>query len=1269
MTYSLQNKLTILSYCQEKWKNTLPIDDKEVLLAKMQNCLELIFFELPDSFTPFLIPLKEAFLESLTFFKQKNIKPFVDENLSLKETIDSVKNALKSIPLFQKDADKKTGNEVFAFICDIDCDDFNGSFHTALQQIIEDGIPFITTRTILKNSGSKNSRLSDHLENQFFMKKGLQKWEIYEQKHLESEGFLVCIPESFYPHLSSFDKLDYFGFDPDVLKPIPLEDAFKSRIKNYTFKPFIDLFTGLGKEAISFYLCGHGGSGYIGGLSKDNFMQFTSWLNNIKCKSLIISSCYAGGKSLLNLWKPAVQSFDLEETPIKYPILVENIGDLTSFMDTSFSFKKVLNAITSGLNATPSKQLFAIQQNLKNLSRIPHCSHNNFQIFFPHSGPTISGYKAIDEFNEGFVLNYNKIKARQLNSFKKKIRAYFLLELEKKLYLNVQFIPLPILFKECNPLLISLIPGNANHFFHSIYLEKIALVDYWKNVASFYEEGDLDASKAFFINKVKNGKQTYKKVVFHQHKKESFLLYKKKENFFLKKGEIVSLITPFQFYLYSQEIMLATNPDPTALKVASGGHEIFENKENDFFSSFEKEEEQITQLRKTPPSVWKRTSLTTSEIIDFIFYLTNEKDKNLTFITTILIHYEIDPNSKNFQGVPLICRFVEKNLGSCVFLLLKKYDDIKLNVKHPLYFNRTSLAISLQNRSTYLSNLLLKQPNINLNETEDYGIPILARAIMNDFPITSFKDIPLITDVFIDNQHSLLSWFISMGLVKEAKRLLDMGANPNYGKPNGMEVALLKDEMDLVELMVKNKGDPFKGQNGPFIEVILHGSQSALNYLIELPTLDLNTENSRGINPLLAALIKGDEKLIESLIKRGAILPEIGSQEIIDIFTNVLKNAYQTKGIKRIEEFCIYFKNDREYKKIIVEYLWSHNVLELFKLITSKTITIDDKTIISLFKKSICTNNEKFFYKLVKILTISKLPEGFNYFAYYLKMANYISPRQAYFLLKDLLKENLLPPVTVFFSDELYRKVIGSLDLEFIQLVCHYLNISAFEQKEKFNQFFYFATSEWALKENPTIAAWFMEQGVIPSKDRMLDLVKYGGKDLVCQGIKMVQDCDYLSELLEEAAKLDIDPEKLLFKELVFTYKVDMNAGQFTNPFCTLCYRVDSDLINWCIQHGANVNPEVFITPLQIVAKKTNTYEGQDAFKALVQAGAKLTSNHKDAFVEVCKHADGKFVKWCLRKESKLLDHEGYLLNPVTIAKNNKNEEVAELLLQEGFEC
>jgi len=491
------------------------------------------------------------------------------------EQIDRIQTSIASAPLEKPKIPLKIG-----FFCDLDNDDYNGAITSRLTLSLQQNLPFITTRSMLRATGMTEKKVveeSQALEE--LLLKTQEDYEIFQQFDLESGNeFFLFLPKTLEPAHTGMHKLRALDFATDgTLKQVTVMEALQGPTRKGDIKAFGRLFTRNPKVDKIFYLAGHGSNTYVGALKQEHYLEFLEILRAQRCKGLSITSCSSGGESSkLNI----PQEHKGQDLP--YTIIVRSIGGFPTYsgQKAEENLKEFYDEFAAFLESPQAETIPRVRKFVEKIEAGSGKSHVNLmKVYFAHSAGVPGGFRPVGEHGLGFALTYAVLQGHQIDRKEA-------IQVKDKEFLEVH--PLvtstPVIFTKKDPILLSMLPGKGHHFLQAMKLDQMPVRLFIKKTAEFHMLNATDADKAFFIGSLEGPDRTFEEVAIWISSSGSFsCVYRQGADYFFSDGTNVKGITPFQHALFCKEAAEATAPDTVSIRTTTGGQE----KEADFIQALD----------------------------------------------------------------------------------------------------------------------------------------------------------------------------------------------------------------------------------------------------------------------------------------------------------------------------------------------------------------------------------------------------------------------------------------------------------------------------------------------------------------------------------------------------------------------------------------------------------------------------------------------------------------------------------------------------------
>ncbi|MCJ1380180.1 hypothetical protein MMC17_003283 [Xylographa soralifera] len=220
---------------------------------------------------------------------------------------------------------------------------------------------------------------------------------------------------------------------------------------------------------------------------------------------------------------------------------------------------------------------------------------------------------------------------------------------------------------------------------------------------------------------------------------------------------------------------------------------------------------------------------------------------------------------------------VQANKIEIVELLLQK-DELDVNAKYPKLYDFTALSFACSSGFAEIMTLLLRRPDILVNEKDVEGMTVLAIAASASTPI--YLKLLLghigVDKNCVDNAHRTpLFTAAELGYAENVQVLLESGADPSIKDIFGGTCILRAidyGDISTLQTMIRHGVD--LGGLDNFNRTLLHGASiNGQNEMVKLlidAGLDVNAQGSRGETPLHDVAQAGYVDIAKVLLERGA---------------------------------------------------------------------------------------------------------------------------------------------------------------------------------------------------------------------------------------------------------------------------------------------------------------------------------------------------------------------------------------------------------------
>lgn len=1199
----------------------------------------------------------------------KNLESEFENRTLCVEKVQEIKNQIVQVQKeVQNIPSEKIGLKI-AIFADFDgTTDANGSIIKRVSLALEQNVPFITTRSMLTGSaiqeGEGRQKILQTKKIESLLLDKQSEWEIYQfndSNSKEQGELLIFLPRKVLPELSGKEKLQALDFKSDEsLKPISAVQALQRPKGNHSIHDLFKIFEQNPKTDKLFYIFGHGNEERVASLLSENYQLFLDFLETQRCKGLLVTSCDAGGtSSLLNLpqrplEKPGVSRFIDQEKTHHFPTIVRSIGDFSTLsnQESEDNISLFLDEVSTLIEDSP-QSISAFRKRLSNLERGDKSFENFMKVYFPRSPGISGGFRAIGETGQDYSLTYITAKKNEHLSKDKQE-----LSIKNKEILEIQPLAtqVPLVFKESNPTMISMIPGKGHHFLRSIQLAGSSTIptEFIKNNFNVYDKRSFSGESAFFIETLK-GKNALEDVILYFTPNQCMSLYKEGNQCYLLDKNGVKAITPFQYTLISQEIEEATRGTESAIRTASAGQET----ESVFRESLNRSFDLTSWMQGTNDKerleFINSKSLTDNEKAELVFFLLKRNDTSLAF--ELIKNGSLSPNIKDIYRVPLISYAIRQNNQALIDYLFQRKVD--LNVHDPSQSGDTPLHQAIKRGDKKLVERMLSDDQVKLELENEFNLSPLFYAIGNYpdiFEILKNKGMEkgmtridhlnskgetLLSKCMTFHKLKMVNSSLEAGAVpnKELKMvnsLLAAGADPNKGKPSALTQAMYTSDLNLVKQLLDHGGKPFeKDSSGlvPFVEAVLWGSSEMVQLLLDRPDCNMNIQDCDLVTPLIAAFSSGNRDKIDAIKRKNAPLIAAFSSENQDV-------------IEAIKE-----KNPK------FNVPWSPAIQALIGAIKDEGLLAqlleDSKTASDLFQKELLKllleNNPKYLLKYIE-----SAPFDFN-------SENGIS---LFFEIGEKAAINF----------EKYKDLLDLFLRKGVDIDEHVENISNMSQDD--NDSSDYTLLDIALKSsNRDYINFLLDHGADLSETNsflqsLIAIVEMGDLQLI-KRIPLSEIAESGEFLLEAA----IDNLKNgSHAEEIFKWLVENGANLNTeiesnneSPFCQVIKTGDLSLVEYCLSHGAEFdNPELPSSPLFTAAELTNDPNGT-IFKKLLEKGASISASQENPLLNIIKTGNLDLLEFCFKLGAKIDDTQNQKDEAIVNAVDSGNPLMLQKLVERGF--
>ena len=1221
-----------------------------------------------------------------------------------------------------------------AIFSHIDNIDHNGVFHQEMIQCLKQEVPFITSRSLMAgiNIQQTESLLQSRVALDDELLNHTESWCFYELKQEYGGEFLVFIPKSLLGTGPEGVQLRSLDFNADKLHRISLLEVFSKQPGTLHFDGLCHLFVENPQIAKLFYFAGHGGNNIISGLAADNYKKFLALMERQHCQGLTISSCASSGVSSLltfSLHKVQPTNPSNPKYPVSFPICMRSIGDFPTFKQSSeLNFKEYFDLIEKNIRTKAFQTLANWRKVIQTTEKTKEKIWQNYaKIYLPQSLRLPQGFRPIGEHNTGysltslaagkarliphdFKLTEEDLKNNSLTSLVSKAfkanakKGSIELQNYKFIYLHPIEVKSTLVFKENDPLLISMIPGDSFHVIHSVRLADLTPAEYICFNKDLHRQGDLKATKAYFIHEIVGKTDVYSQVILFITPEMCFFAFKEKEAYYYYNwGKSIKKISPFLYDLFKLTVhsLLKISPD-SVLAATAGFGSVSKSKKHLFYSlgpAGSDFRHLILSLANDPKTIGMPSFQT-------FFSKHSLKPQDKQIVVSIIMKHgyndlaleifkqeNMDVNFQDFLGISVLRQALENNhLPFVQYLVENKVDmDAKDRIGSSLLF------IAMENKNLDLLKILLAQPTIDLKAKTPAGNTPIVYSVFQGYKEAydllcekGAKD--LIYAESTDGATPLAKAARAENL-KAVDFLLNEKADPNAGSPSPLVCAVRMNNLALAKKLLLAGGNPClkdKAGDVPLVEAILRAAPEMVKLLLDHNTDSLNVTDRAGLSPFEAALYIGNREKIKMLAHRitkqdSFKLPE--NSRWVDKFFKRIEVSSDWEALKQImlcfpdglwelELYMVrHFLSSCNFNpELIHDWIQSQslhlNICHPFH----RSLSIRRKIFQSIFnayqenetlhfqgKELIrtCLNTAReseHFLKDCKILIDTIIRQ---------ELEDSLKIQWLKFVLEEIHDFSKLPS-----HEELFNNIISCEDLDIVKLaVSKGASVHGTPKIERPLQ---------AAIGNRTLFTWLVEQGanvnaIGGEKSAFTDAIESQNEELInsclLHGAILNPENENQVMPLQAAARVVFQDEGKLFIRLVEAgAKINCSGDGFYNsPLAAIISSGNIELVKWCLSKGADVNhrPKKGFTPLQAAAECLDQYP--EIFDVLIKAGADINNPGNNGcpplltFIEKNKY---ELTHSWLKQGASI---SGIEIKAFKAAVASKNVEMLKLILQHPF--
>lgn len=964
------------------WYSLKKVDQAIVKLSQLLHGLEL---HVKAGFTPMTEILRGEIVEILGDLDRSLIK---HECGALSTRVKTVKEKilnLKSVVDFSPSVDKPTtGNlpAAVAFFCDLDCPDYNGAVAESLKLAIEQYVPFITTRSLLRGSDWNEGGICCYIDVEMLLWEEQENWEIYQKGEM-----LVFMPKAFLPGHSGEEKLAALDFIcNDSLRKISIKEALQGPQAKATIYDVMGLFSDQPKADKVFYLMGHGGHTTVGALDSEHYAIFLKFLEAQHCQGLAVTSCLSGGKSCLfnipEATEDLIASFYAQEKPHSFAILVHSIGDFPTHnsLGNKNYINQYLKAFAVYVKGSTRQPISQLQHSIKAIEKgLEKHPRSLIKLYPAHSQGIPGGFRPLGEGSKSIAVTYTMVKRAEISPVIPwrglgELAPEVKIEIGPAEYIELHplVIPVPLILRGTLPALLSMIPGQGHHFIKAIKmcpnLAKTPL-ELIKHSIEFHRSSQNRVSKGIFIAEISLQQTVMTHVVLYMSNSKSFCIWREGETYYRMSGGVTrEVIPPLTYAIIVYEVIGLTTAGDKAIRSLSGGQEceeLFQDAINEahfypevFDRLFDRKQKPLVYKTDCSEAVRDLVRADNEQLVVFflkcgkisealelyLWHMSKQSSDcfgssllNLAIsaqaldLVELLLQQEIDVNECDLQSTPpLIC-------ATAALVELYELQDGNLKQDDEKIVNAEAIF-----------DLLLHHHAINLEATDASGWTAVVIALYSS-KVLAEKLIEKGAKINYCNGHqgcSPLSHFVSINNVDRVDFLLEYGANPNLGNPCPLNEAIYLNDLSLVVKLLGAGAKSFvidAGGRVPFIEATLRASNAIVNLLVKQEDSCSEIQDREGLFPMLAALLACNDEKIRLLKMNQMEFPKRLKKNVDVSWDDIFELLWERRYTNEIIELLQANYTGDFAEKLISQLLWHTNEKKLsflYELISQGHISI-----------------------------------------------------------------------------------------------------------------------------------------------------------------------------------------------------------------------------------------------------------------------------------------------------------------------------------------
>lgn len=674
--------------------------------------------------------------------------------------------------------------------------------------------------------------------------------------------------------------------------------------------------------------------------------KFLQFFNNQNCLGLNLFSCFSGGKSsLLHLPPPQGNRSDNAENsfPLNFPLFLNSIGDfpavgtgytrlnrllyqeeLAKFLcadkeETVAALRRRMQKVektdeeAAGVKQEASIRTLekdiekvravisqeeidrvikiqfenSINRNKKLIEKLSNLDlkknfRNLSQVYFPCAKDSPGGFRAIGECGESFALTYLQLQKAKLSSV---LIQPTIIDHKRFLELHPIVIDIPIAFNITNPHLLSMIPGQAQHYLQQVSLHNLLPYEYIKNSVALYTEAKIGVNKAFFIGKLISPTQTLEQIVLLLGKSGLVhCLLREGQTFFSWDGQADPIAISAMEYAWRlmRCHMLSTPTDPAVRSQTAGQQDKAQLLEALCSEEFWNGQDNILikyshffRAAQFDPFLLEQCKdFSHQQLLFLAFHLLHQKGadqlKSLIEQTSLSVAIT-DP----FNGQPLLLAAIASADNSFIQYLLEKGADVNVCDDQ----GDTALHHAVKQGQEAVVDLLLNTKGITIDKENREGCtPLEYACTWNHLEI--FQKLKASGALLTEKAFFSLS-------AENIKHYMAEGLEFLKGNVKMFFAALDSGDEELLRFLLAIGADPYEESeefNAPILSAIKRCHPRMVQLFIDHEGFNPNFIDDQGNSLLAAAICRGNAEIITALYAKSDTLPIEGftSQLLLD---------------------------------------------------------------------------------------------------------------------------------------------------------------------------------------------------------------------------------------------------------------------------------------------------------------------------------------------------------------------------------------------------